>query len=118
MFGIGGLTKAIKKLTCAINSHGGSSDIEHLILSMEAKLMAKSDDILALIEQINVNTNEQADEVARVRGILEQLQADLANGVTAEQAAEIQARLESAVASTQGVEDALRGIGAEPPVEE
>ncbi len=76
--------------------------------------MAAIDDLNAKLDAIVGNVGEQAAEVGRIRDEIIAIRALLADGVTAEQAAALGARLDAVVESTQGVEDTLRSTTATP----
>jgi predicted nucleic acid-binding Zn-ribbon protein len=86
--------------------------IERGLLSLKEQVMAAFDDVKAQLDGINVNTNEMADEVVRIREFIAGLSEQLSNGITAEQAQALVAQASSVVASTQTLEDSLRATAA------
>jgi hypothetical protein len=71
-------------------------------------IMAKLDELTTKVDAINTNLNEQADEVGRVVAILADIRAQLAGGLTADEAAALDVKLDEVVVRSQAVEDSLR----------
>jgi hypothetical protein len=71
-------------------------------------IMGKLDELSAKVDAINTNLNEQADEVGRVVAILADVRAQLAGGLTADEAAALDVKLDEVVVRSQAVEDSLR----------
>jgi hypothetical protein len=71
-------------------------------------IMAKLDELTTKVDAINTNLNEQADEVGRVVAILADVRAQLAGGLTADEAAALDVKLDEVVVRSQAVEDSLR----------
>lgn len=110
-------TEALNRLTDVLSLSASIRCIEQKldsILSLENLIMAKSAEILALIDKLDENSNQTADEVARITVLLTDLKDQTANGVSAQDAAAIQARLEAGIQQSQAVEDKLRALGSDP----
>jgi hypothetical protein len=86
--------------------------IEQAVLSLKEQVMSAFDDVKAQLDGINVNTNEMADEVVRIREFISGLSEQLANGISPEQASELVAQAAGVVAATQTLEDSLRATAA------
>ena len=84
------------------------------IVAQGDEAMARDQEILALIDQVNTNMNEMADQVQRITQALQTLQNEVANGTTATGSQSVVDRLAALVTATQTVEDGLRAIGANP----
>lgn len=76
--------------------------------------MSQSQEVLSLIDQINTNTNEQAEAVASVTTILTDLRDRLAAGASPDELEAIKTQLNDAITRQQGVEDNLRALGSDP----
>ena len=111
---LGKLTKSIDKLTDALNQRAQLDRIESQLLSLEKLIMAKSQELNDLIDQLNINSNETAGEVGRIRTVLEGIQAQLAAGLSASEAEALKGRLADAISQTQTVEDELKALGTDP----
>ena len=70
--------------------------------------MGAIEDLNAKIDAIQVNLNEQADEVGRVRTVLQEVRDQLATNPTPEQLTALGERLDGVIAQSQAVEDTLR----------
>jgi uncharacterized protein (DUF2164 family) len=86
--------------------------IEQAVLALKEQVMSAFDDVKAQLDGINVNTNEMADEVVRIREFIATLSEQLAGGISAEQAADLVAQASGVVAATQTLEDSLRATAA------
>lgn len=111
------LTKAIDRLTAAMQSRAQLECIESKLdklLTQGDLLMSRSQELNDLIDALNINSNETAAEVARIRTVLEGIQAQLAKGLSEEATDAIKQRLEGAIGQTQAVEDELKALGTDP----
>lgn len=81
------------------------------LIAQGVQIMSAQEDIAAAVAEVKQNMVDQADALAVVVAKIAALQEQLANGLSAEQAAGVVAELQGIRDSSQAVEDGLRDAG-------
>lgn len=84
------------------------------ILAQGGSLMGRAQELTDLVNAVKQNTDDQAAEVTRIRSVVEQVQGQLREGLSKEEADALKESLSTVVAATQTVEDNLKAIGSNP----
>lgn len=76
--------------------------------------MASIEEVRAEIAEVKQNLTDQADALATIVSKIAGLEAQIAGGLTAEQAEEVLAEVRTIKEGTQAVEDQMRAAGTTP----
>lgn len=111
------LVRALERIADSLETKSQLDRMEKMLeklIRMETKDMARDQQIIDLITQLNENTNEQAVEVGRIRELVQQAVTQLKEGTTPEGTTAVINQLTEALTAQQAVEDNLKALGADP----
>lgn len=111
------LVKALERVADALESKSQLDRMEAILrklVSMGKQDMARDQELLTLVNQLNENTNEQAAEVSRISQLIQDALTQLQEGTSPEGTSAVIQQLTEALQAQQVVEDNLRALGADP----
>lgn len=85
------------------------------LLAQGAQLMAKVDDLKARVTEIEGAMGEVGSSLENIAADIDRIKADLAGGVSATEAVELQARLDTLSSGVRTVADRASAIAAATP---